>query len=167
MARSLPGSCCRWPPQECKLRRDGHELGWLWRTAKLPGESCTISWRQEQQQWLISTENFRHGNFDCHSPMGWCCSYCHFVDLKNAHTHTQDLALTGVRGLPLCHTVSQSTEQGVVSGSNPNFFLSVFLLKIPSHPEILGLVFQLTLVIPLPPAITVCTNLGQEYILLC
>lgn len=78
----------------------------------------------------------------------------------------QDLALRDMRGLVLCHTVGHSVRATAllwcVSLQCPAFFLNS-----PSHWEILGPAFQLTLIIPHPLAIMVCTNLGQEYILLC
>ena len=48
----------------------------------------------------------------------------------------------------------------------PSQWCPVFLLMIPSQLELLGLQFQLTLIIPLPLAIMACANLGQEYLLL-
>lgn len=69
---------------------------------------------------------------------------------------------------PMSHTKSVLGSQGPALGClNPSQHCPVFLLPIASQLEILGLVFQLILLISLPLAITLCPNLGQGYTLPC
>lgn len=69
---------------------------------------------------------------------------------------------------PVSHSKSARRSWGPAQGRlTPSQHCPVFLLPIPSQLELLELVFQLALLIPLPPAITVHANLGQEYISLC